>query len=311
MKQSAPQQDEALDRSAAEERGIDLGAIARVVRAETFTFLTVLFLAVLLSILYLHLARTKYAVRMEVTSSSTEQQKEGALSALSSIAGFSLGGEGSPQFRLFLGSLRSPIAAQAIVSDQDLLKAIFYREWSQSENKWREPHSVLRPVVKALGSVVGVKFVPYAPPGVSRVYDYLNDELKVIPDNKSGVATLELDSDRPDVAARILLTINDAMNERLRQHDLEHSTTYIGYLTKRLVEVNVVEYRSALITNLAQQEKTRMQASSPLPYASDILGKPMISTRPTSPKPLAAWGAAIVFGGLLGLWAASIKHRRR
>lgn len=291
---------------------LDLGAMARIIRSEAATFFTVLVIFLALSVLYLHVARPRYAVRMEITSSSSnEQQKEGGLSALSSVVGFSLGGEGSPQFRIFLGSLRSPIAAESIVSDQDLLKAIFYREWSQSEGRWREPPQALRPLAHAIGKLFGWKFVPWAPPGINRVYDYLNDQLKVISDSKSGVVTLEIDSDRPEVAERVLVTLNNAMNERLRQHDLEHSTTYIAYLEKRLMEVNIVEYRGALINNLAQEEKTRMQASSPLPYASDVLGKPMVSSKPVSPKPIAAWGAAIIFGGLAGLWAASRKHRRR
>jgi uncharacterized protein involved in exopolysaccharide biosynthesis len=291
---------------------LDIGAMTRIIRSEAPTFFTVLAVFLALSVLYLHVTRPRYAVRIEITSSSSnEQQKEGGLSALSSVVGFSLGGEGSPQFRIFLGSLRSPIAAESIVSDQDLLKAIFYREWSQSEGKWREPPQSMRGILHPIGKLLGWKFTVWEPPGVSRVYDYLNDQLKVIPDSKSGVVTLEIDSDRPEVAERILLTLNSAMNERLRQHDLEHSTTYISYLEKRLAEVNIVEYRGALITNLAQEERTRMQASSPLPYASDILGKPMVSSKPVAPKPIAAWGTAIIFGGLLGLWAASRKHRRR
>ena len=151
----------------------------------------------------------------------------------------------------------------------------------------------------------------WAPPGVNRVFDYLKDQLKIIPDAKTGVVTLEIDSDKPQVAERVLLTLNGAMNEQLRQHDLEHATTDIAYLSKRLAEVNVVEYRTALVTNLAEQEKSRMLASAPLPYASDVLGRPLISSEPVSPKPLAAWGAGLIFGGLLGLWLANLKYKRR
>jgi hypothetical protein len=291
---------------------VDIGAVSRILKAEAVTFLTVLLICLALAITYLHVARVRYSVRMEIASaSSNEQSKSGGLGALSSLAGFSLGGEGSPQFRLFLGSLRSPIAAEAIVSDQELLKAIFYREWSQSDGKWREPPSLLRAPLRAIARILGWKFAVWAPPGVNRVFDYLNDELKVIPDNKSGVVTMEIDSDRPDAAGRVLMTLNNAMNEHLREHDLEHATTFIGYLTKRLAEVSVVEYRSALIQNIAQEEKTRMQASSPLPYASDILGKPMVSSKPVSPKPLVTLGVGIFFGALLGFGLATLKHRRR
>lgn len=287
---------------------IDLGMLAKVMRAEPFTFFTIVFICLGLAVLYLHIAKVRYAVRMEITAaSSSDTQKGGGLSALSSIAGISLGGEGSPQFRLFLGSLRSPIAAETIVSDQELLKAIFPREWSQSQGKWVEPPTLVRPLMR----VLGWKFAAWGPPGVNRVYDYLNDELKVITDAKSGVVTLEIDTDKPDIGARVLLTLDRAMNERLREHDLEHSTTYIAYLAKRLAEVNVVEYRTALIANLTQEERTRMQASSPLPYASAVLGKPMVSSKPVSPRPFATWGAGLFFGMILGFWGASLKYRRR
>lgn len=291
---------------------IDLDVLAKIVRTEAITFATVLLSCVLLSIVYLHIAKPRYAVRMEITAaSSSEQQHLGGLGAISSLAGINLGGEGSPQFKVFLGSLQSPVAADAVVSDQELLRAIFYREWADSDHQWREPPSHIRPALHWVGRILGWKFPAWAPPGVSRVFDYLNDQLKVIRDTKSGVVTLEIDSDKPEVAARILLTLNSAMNERLRQHDLEHATSDIDYLTKRLLEVNVVEYRSALVSNLAEQEKSRMQASAPLPYASDVLGKPMISSKPVSPKPLAVWFAGIIVGGLLGLWVASLKYNRR
>jgi uncharacterized protein involved in exopolysaccharide biosynthesis len=311
MAQEIPGDNRVRRGSLVQDGSIDTHTLSRILRAEAFTFIAVVFVCVALSVVYLHAATPKYAVRMEITSTSSSDQARGTgISALASIAGINASGE-SPQFRLFVGSLRSPIAAEAIVSNQALLKAIFYREWSESEGKWREPPSVVRPIRRAIGNLLGWKFATWAPPGVSRVYDYLNAELKIIPDAKSGVVTLEIDSDRTDVAESVLLALNTAMNERLREHDLEHSTTYISYLSKRLSEINVVEYRTALITNLAQEEKTRMQASSPLPYASDILGKPMISSKPVAPVPLAAWGAGFVLGGVLGLWLASLKYRRR
>src|SRR6202023_2729869 len=115
-----------------------------------------------------------------------------------------------------------------IVADQDLLKAMFYREWSQSNLEWRQPPSGLRPALHAVGGLLGWRFTTWSPPGVSRVFDYLKDQLKIIPDAKSGVVTLEIDSDRPQMAERVLVTLNESMNERLRQHDLEHATTDIA-----------------------------------------------------------------------------------
>jgi uncharacterized protein involved in exopolysaccharide biosynthesis len=98
----------------------------------------------------------------------------------------------------------------------------------------------------------------------------------------------------------------------MRKRDLEHTSGYIGYLTNRLASVSVEDYRRALVLNLTQQEKNRMLSSSPLPYVSEILGKPMISSKPVSPVPLAALLGGVIVGGVVGvLWAGIARQRRR
>ena len=97
----------------------------------------------------------------------------------------------------------------------------------------------------------------------------------------------------------------------LRQHDLRHASVDIDYLSRQLEKTRVEDVRTALATNLADQEKLRMLASSPLPYVSDILGEPIISSLPTSPKPIPVLMAGIVVGYLIGLAMAARKAGRR
>jgi uncharacterized protein involved in exopolysaccharide biosynthesis len=291
---------------------LDLHLLSRIAKAESVTVLTIMVVVFLASILYLHLARQKYAVRMVINAVSTKSQSSnGSLEDLSSLAGIDLPSAGSSQFRLFVGALRSPFAAQAIAADEDLVKAMFPREWSASEGKWHEPPNIALKIAHAVGAALGWHIPPWQPPGVSRVFEYLKDQLKIVPDNKSGVVTLEIDSPMPKVAERVLLTMNNAVDERMRQHDLTRATIDLDYLSKRLSTVNVEDYRKALVTNMVDQEKTRMLASAPLPYVSDVLGKPLISEKPVSPVPLAVLVGALILGGLLGLGVASVRYRRR
>jgi uncharacterized protein involved in exopolysaccharide biosynthesis len=291
---------------------IDLRVLFAIARSEAATVLTILAIFLILSILYLHLADQKYAVRMVITPVAAHSQKSGEnLEELSSLAGIDLGGGSTSQFKLFVGALRSPFAAQSIADDQDLLKAMFPRDWSAAEGRWREHPSHLLPIVHWVEAALGWHVVPWSPPGVSRVFDFLQGELRVTPDPKSGVVALEIDSRVPNVAERILVTLNNVVDERIRQRDLARSTADISYLSQRLSEVTVEEYRRALVANLVDQEKTRMLASAPLSYVSDVLGKPMISSKPVSPLPVAVFVAAIILGGLIGLGVASIRYRRR
>jgi uncharacterized protein involved in exopolysaccharide biosynthesis len=292
---------------------LDLGAVTRIAMREKLTVLTIIAIFLAVSVLYLHVAKKKYSVKMVVTSVNMHGQSAGggALDELSSMAGLDLNSTETPQFKLFVGALRSPYAAEAIAADQDLLKAMFPLEWSAKEGRWRQPPSLLRSLAHAVASVIGWYFPPWTPPDATRVFEYLSDELKVVPDTKSGTVTLEIDSNKPAVAERVLVTMNNALDERMRQRDLTRSTIDIGYLTDRLSQVTVEDYRKALVSNLVQQEKERMLASAPLPYISDTLGKTIISSRPVSPVPLAVLAAALVLGGLVGVMVAVNRHRRR
>jgi len=291
---------------------IDMHLLSQAVRSEAVLVATIIAVFMVLAIAYLHVAAQKYAVRMVITGvQSHSQNASGTLDDLSSLAGIDLPTSGNPQFKMFIGALRSPFAAQAVAADPESLKAMFPREWSATEGRWREPPSYVMPVIHAVGRFLGWHVPPWSPPGVARAFDYLKDQLKIVLDSKSGVVTMEIDSRYPSGAARILLTLNNAVDERIRQRDLQRSTTDIGYLTERLANVNVEEYRKALVTNLVDQEKTRMLASAPLPYISDALGNPLISATPVSPIPAAVLAAALILGGLLAVGVATLKYRRR
>jgi hypothetical protein len=287
---------------------INLSVLSEIVRSRRPTIVVMIFFGLLLSLYYLHVATKKYAIRMEVTAAASfPQEGSSSLSALTSLAGISLPSGGGSRFRVYLGALRSPLAAEALATDQDILKEIFPREWSMSEGKWHEPTGF----VHRVGVFLGISHTPWSPPSTNRVFDYLDRELKITPDSKSGIVTLEMDSEKPTVAVRILLILNAAVDEAMRKHDLEHASSYVDYLTNRLSTVTVDDYRKPLIANLAEQEKTRMLASAPLPYVSDILGKPMVSSRPVSPSPIPTLGAGIFLGGLVGFGLALITFYRR
>jgi len=290
---------------------IDLGTLRQIVRHERVLIAAIVIPCLVLAIVLLHLAVPKYAVRMVVTGVQSQSKTSGTLDDLSSIAGLDLPAAGNPQFQMFIGALRSPFAAQSVAADPDLLKAMFPREWSVSEGRWREPPGRPRRILRAVAKFLGWHITPWSPPGVARVFDYLKDQLKVVLDSKSGVVTMEIDSRYPEAAARILVTLNQAVDDRIRQRDLQRASSDVDYLTQRLGSVNEQEYRLALVTNLVQQEKQRMLASAPLPYVSDTLGKPLVSAEPVSPVPAAVLAAALIFGGLLGVGVATIKFRRR
>jgi hypothetical protein len=290
---------------------LDLRVAGQIMRTYPATILAAVAVCALLAIFYLHVAHRQYAVQLYITAATPTQKPAGALSALSSLAGVSLGAAENPKFREFLAAIRSPVAAEAIVSNQGMVRAIFPREWSTRERRWRQPHSYLHGPITLIKRILGMPVVPWSPPDAARVYEYLRDNLKVIPDAKSGMVTLELDSRRPEAAENLLVALNRAIDEWMRQHDLRHANSDIAYLSQQLSKTTVQELRDALAANLAQQEHARMLASAPLPYVSDILGTPIVSARPVHPRPIAVLVATIIIGFLIGFGIAVRKYDRR
>ena len=291
---------------------IHLDALWDVLRRKREFAAFPLILTLVLAIIYLHSAHRVFGVSMQImpASQSTHTDDNSRLSALSSIAGINLGGGDDAQFRIFLDSLQSPVAADALIKRQDLLKRMFPEEWSEGEHTWRPPESQLRPAVQFIERLLGFNVVVWSPPSRGRLFDYLQQNLRIVQNQKSRVVTLEMDIEDPSVATDILLALNSSVDNFMRQQALEHTSRYIDYLAKKLETVTEADYRQALTENLAGQEKTRMMASSPLPFVSDVLGPPMTSRIPVSPSPVAVFAAALVAGILLGATLAIFADRR-
>ncbi len=290
---------------------IDVGLTRRIIMAHPITMLSALAACLALSIIYLHVAHRRYAVQLYITAATPSQKSSNALSALTSLAGVNLGAAENPKFREFLAAIRSPVAAEAIVGNQEMVRAIFPNEWSAREQRWRQPHIYLDAPADFVKRVLGIAVVPWSPPDAARVYEYLRDNLKVIPDAKSGMVTLELDSQRPQQAEVLLVALNQAIDNWMRQHDLRHAKDDITYLSQQLSKTTIEELRSALAANLAEQERALMLASAPLPYVSDMLGTPIVSNRPAYPRPIPVLIASIVLGFFIGLAIAARKYGRR
>lgn len=290
---------------------IDVAKILSSTRRQWKFALAGFFLVFALAALYLHIAPQKYEVTMEITAVSDQTSSAGKLGALSSLAGIDLAGGGNPSFRVFLDSLQSPVAAEQLVKHQDLLIGMFPNEWSPEEKRWRQPPSLLRPIKNFVESVLGYPAVPWTPPSTYRVYKYVQSEVRLAQDPKSGVVTLQMESERPAFALKLLKTLNHDVDNLMRDRVIARTSGYIKYLESKLTTVTVSDYRASLIENLSEQEKTRMMASGGPSYASELLGDPVISNAPTSPPAIAILALAALTGAVVGVMWASMADRRK
>jgi uncharacterized protein involved in exopolysaccharide biosynthesis len=281
---------------------INLAAFfAEIVRAK-WVIAKCVGLALVLAVVYLHLAGRDYSVVLKVTpTASAVATLPSGISGIASIAGISLPGqlESSP-FELYLDKVRSRETAAAVTQNEALLRDLFPDEWNDQSKSWEEPESFIRSVIFLIKSALGAKPSSWVAPNALRVHELLDEEVSVVRDRNAPIVSIVMTSSDVDLARRLLTEVHLAVDSSLREKELARSTGYVDYLKQQLINVSISEYRQALNEIIAEQEKRRMVASSNLPFAAEPVSGPTESVHPISPRPILMLFLSVFLGALLG-----------
>lgn len=293
---------------------ISLGLIAHIARERNRLIFGTIGGFLLLTILYLQVATPTYPVSMQVAPAvGSGSQAGGGLGALAKLGGVNLGDAsgGGLQFELFRKALTTRETGDKLARNQPLMRLMFPAEWSQSEGRWVEPRSLLRPLVNVVKRVLGVPVRPWAAPDGTRVAQYVSDNLEIYEDTKSPILTLTIQSDRPAVTQQFLVALTDAVDRQLRERALRRAQDYTAYLTSELQKETVTQYRQSLMDHLAEQQQTLMMASARVSFSMQVFSEPSYPQKPTAPKAPILLVSGLVFGFLFGVILAVWSERRR
>lgn len=253
-----------------------------------------------LAALYLNLTTYLYAASLQVTPPEQGGAKlPSSVSGLGSLVGFDLGLGGSGDFEVFPEAVLSKGVAEILARDEVLMRGMFPEQWDEATGEWREPRSTIRATAEAVKRVLGVPSRPWERPAAFDVRTHLEKALEVAPDRKKDIITLRYEHRDPEFAGLLLQRVARAADDFLRARSLARANDYVAYLQDRLREAEVAEYRLFLSQALVNYESKRMMARASAPFAAEPFGPPLVSKRPTSPKPLVVLALAVVMGTIL------------
>jgi len=284
-------------------RVVDIPLLARIIWLRRTLFAATVGAVVFLMVLFLHVTPEKYTVFMQVAPVVNSQNPiSGSLGGLAKLAGVDMNAAnpGAVQFRLFLSALTARDTADLLAQDQDLMKAMFPKQWSASENRWRQPFSLTRPVTRTVKMVLGFPVQAWHAPDGRDVQQFLTDHLEIYEDPKGPVVTLRIDSDEPQVSRRLLQKLVGTVDQLLRQRALKRATDYVRYLSHELNVETVAEYRQTLMAHLAEQEQTLMMGNASVSFSMQVFNQPAVPADPSSPKAVVLLITAFVLGAGLG-----------
>jgi hypothetical protein len=292
---------------------MSLTGLVEILWRHRILFVICLALSTALAVVYLRVVTPRYTVILQLAPISTSPVPSGALGMLGALTGANIDlGGGTQPFQIFQAGLQSRVAADALAADQELMKGIFLREWSEAEGRWREPPpGMVRTVINTIKSTLGLRILPWEPPGGARLAEFLKDRVRVTQSRTSPLATVELQMPDPRLAADLLLQLHATVDRIMRERALNRAEGYINSITAQLQRVTVSDYRQALVENLAEQEKIRMMASANVAFSSEIFSGPAISPWPTSPSAMRALAVAILGGSGMAVGLALLLEHRR
>lgn len=289
---------------------IDISEILITIWKNRLVLLFCIVLSVLVSILYLHIADYSYTAEIKIFPVQSSGEGAGRqLGGLASLAGIGLSNDKqASSFELYSEEIFAREVAETLSSQTDLMRSIYKGEWDAENSRWVKPVSFLTPVIGAMKSVLGIPIREWQAPNGRRLQDYIKANVIYGETPKKSTVTISYINTDPIFAVQFLNALHKATDDRLRQRALERSTKYINYLNHKLQSTTVMEYRSALVTILSDQEKLNMIASSDVPYAAESLGGAVASLKPTSPNPLTVLIMGVFIGVLIGLMIILVRH---
>ena len=104
------------------------------------------------------------------------------------------------------------------------------------------------------------------------VHKKITSKISVSTDTISNITTVNFKSINPDFGIKLLKKVHEIADNELKKRSLKRTSDYISFLNEQLLKTTKQDQRLSLISTLAEQQRSRMIASSDLSYAADLFG---------------------------------------
>lgn len=275
---------------------LGLAPFLETVKVRKLLLIIVPVLWLLISNVWFLVAKTLYQGELQVMPATAGIESSGSglggLLNSSGLGGLLGGGGGNDSmFSIYTESWTSPWFAQALLQNQDLTHRIFSDSWMPGEKQWKPTSGGAGTVVK---SMFGARFQHPRTPDAETMLSFLATKIKIQHTRGEVMTLITLELNDRALIRDILAYGHQRITNHIREIYQKRAEGSIGNILNELQHVTVSEYRSALVNELAGQEKVRMMAYANDQFAAQSLGI-YITTTPTWPKTSSIVSMSLLF----------------
>ncbi len=233
--------------------------------------------------------------RAEVLLAPASAEKTGGLGALAgqfgdlaALAGINVGG--GDQTQEAIATLKSRALTEAFIKENNIMPILFEDDWDADKKAWKDQDSEDAPTLW-------------------QAYEVFNEKIRAVSaDKKSGLVNLAIEWKDPVLAATWANDLVKRVNRQRQQETIQEAEGSIGYLYKQLAKTSSVEVEQAIYRLVEAQTKNIMVAHAREEYAFKVLDPAVPPEKKVKPKRAFILVLGIVFGLMLGVFAAFIRN---
>lgn len=231
----------------------------------------------------------------------------GQLGGLASLAGFDLGGQQTNRTAIALETLKSRFFITQFVEEHEFLPEIMaVEEWSRAEGLKYDLNIYNPEAKKWVREVSPPKSVK--PSAWEFVKIFKEDLLEVTNDEKTGLVTVAIKHQSPDIAKLMVELLVKDLNDAMRERDIAEAKRSLTYLKEELTQTNVSNLQQVFYQLIERQTQTMMLANVRPEYVFQTLDPAVIPEQHFKPSRSLICIVITLFGGLI---AVSVSIGRR
>jgi uncharacterized protein involved in exopolysaccharide biosynthesis len=252
------------------------------------------------ALFFLAQAEPRFSVTMKLAVSEDDTSRASlAQQGLLSLAMLAGGGMQNQDLSRYLERLSSPPVAEYLQEQHQVLQQIFPHQWDAASQQWKKPMMEGFSVTRGLKRLAGLPL--WTPPSLYTLGRYIATSVRTTYDTKSNMLQLSLYNKDPVFAMAFLTHLHEAVVFVTRQQSLERIEQRAMYLRERVKSETLQEYRLALFTLLANEEKKKLLMAHEVPFYIEVFAPPTASSEPVSPRPKLLMAIALLAGITLGV----------
>lgn len=127
--------------------------------------------------------------------------------------------------------------------------------------------------------------------------------LNVAEDKTTGMVTLSIESQSPQMAKEVATQLVKDLNEHMREEDIRDAESRISYLEGKLGETSIAGMQEVFYQLIENETRTVMLAHAQSEYVFKTIDPAVIPQEPSEPNRALIAVVAALLGGLLGVFA--------